>query len=63
MTNYIIFTNIAKPQNIRYFKNQNKFETYEATTKEKAKKIIEEVKNKGYEVTQIKTALGKTITL
>lgn len=64
MTNYIIFTNIYnKPANIRYFKNQNRFKTYHATTKEEAKKIIEEVKKNGHEVTKVTTALGNRVTL
>lgn len=64
MINYIIFTNIYnKPANVRYFKNQNRFKTYHAATKEEAKKIIEEVKKNGYEVTKVTTALGKTIIL
>lgn len=64
MTNYIIFTNIYnKPANIRYFKNQNRFKTYHAATKEEAKKIIEEIKNNGYEVTKVTTALGSRVAL
>lgn len=64
MKNYIIFTNIYnKPANIRYYANQNRFATYHAATKEEAKKIIEEVKNNGYKVTKVTTALGNRITL
>ena len=64
MTNYIIFTNIyEKPANIRYFKNQNKFATYHAATKEEVKTIIEEVKKNGYEVTKVTTAMGNRVTL
>ena len=64
MKKYVIFTNIyEKPANTRYFKNQNRFATYHAATKEEAKTIIEEVKKNGFTVTAIKTAMGNRVTL
>jgi hypothetical protein len=43
--------------------NQNKFKSHYATTKEEVKKIIEEVKVNGYEVTKVTTALGNKVIL
>ena len=63
MTKYIIFTNEYLPKNFRKCMNQNKFKSHYAATKEEAKKIIEEVKNNGYEVTKVTTAMGNRITL
>ena len=63
MTKYIIFTNEYLSKSFRKCMNQNKFKSHYATTKEEAKKIIEEVKSNGYEVTKITTALGSTVTL
>lgn len=63
MTKYIIFTNEYLSKSFRKCMNQNKFKSHYATTKEEAKKIIEEVKKNGHEVTKVTTALGNRIIL
>lgn len=64
MVNYLVFTNIyKKPSTIRYYRNQNKFKTFYAETIEEVKEIIKEVEKNGHKVTQVKTAMGKIITL
>lgn len=63
MTKYIIFTNEYLSKSFRKCMNQNRFKSYYATTKEEAKKIIEEVKKNGCEVTKVTTAMGNKVTL
>ena len=63
MVKYVIFTNEHLPQNVRMYRNQNKFKSHYASTKEEVKKIVEKINKSGFEVTAIKTALGNRVIL